>query len=242
MGGIALAPRVRGRARSRWTGKGEPRDFRETSSSAFQKWSRQVQFAHVLSCQPLAVRLTFQQLPIKAVAQLRQAVRRGPTRPLPDFHFNSTSLPWLIRAGMRLKFAQAPQSSAQFVGSLRAAQHEQNVVEAASQHVRSTPSMPTLMAQRSRYARRAMHATMAPDYDRLLALPYGCWRAHPVSMPAAVLASPDPSGRRSSWADASGGVWGPPGPKTSRATACECGSELEPALSSALTRMLTRLV
>ena len=139
------------------------RDFRETSSSAFQKWSRQVQFAHVLSCQPLAMHLTFQQLPIKAVAQLRQAVRRGQTRPLPEFHFNSTSLPWRIRAGMRWKFAQPPQSSAEFLEALRAAQQEQNVVEATSQHVSSSVSIHTLMAQRSRYAQRAMHATMAPD-------------------------------------------------------------------------------
>ena len=237
-----LAALVGEPARAARTVQAGQRDFRETSSSAFQKWSRQVQFVHVLSCQPLAMHLTFQQLPIKAVAQLRQAVLRGHARPLPDFHFNSTSLPWLIRAGMRVKFAQAPQSSAQFVGSLRAAQHEQNVVEAASQHVRSTPSMPTLMAQRSRYARRAMHATMAPDYDRLLALPYGCWRAHPVSMPAAVLASPDPSGRRSSWADASGGVWGPPGPKISHVPPSQCVSELELAHSSALSRPLTTLV
>ena len=235
MGGIALAPRVRGRARSRWTGKGEPRDFRETSSSAFQKWSRQVQFVHVLSCQPLAMHLTFQQLPIKAVAQLRQAVLRGHARPLPDFHFNSTSLPWLIRAGMRLKFAQAPQSSAEFLEALRAAQDEQNVVEATSQHVSSSVSIHTLMAQRSRYAQRAMHATMAPDAVDCTALAIRLLVCSSCEHAAAVVASPDPSGRRPSWAGALGGAWGPLGPKISHVAPSQCVSELEPAHSSALT-------
>lgn len=81
-----------------------------------------------------------------------------------------------------------------------------------------------------------MHATTAPDCGRLHCLPNGCWPAHPVSSPAAVFASPDPSGRRPSWVGASGGAWGPSGPEASCAASRECASELEPALSLALVQ------
>lgn len=162
-----VSARGRATALAGWTVQISRRDFREASSSPSQKWLRTVQHVHSLDCQPFAVRLRFKQLPITAVAQPRQVVLRGHARPLPDSADNGTGLPWRFPAGLRVKFAPAAQSSALSSCALRAAQQQQNVVEAVSQHVCSTASISTLTPQRSRHARYAMHATMAPDCGRL---------------------------------------------------------------------------